>query len=59
MDFYVNKLCSLGIPACNAAYIVADFVKNYHGVEELEAYIESLEEDTASAWEGVPNVYSV
>lgn len=56
MDFYVNKLCSLGIPACRAAYIVADFVKNYHSVEELEAYIESLETDTA-ALEAIPHVY--
>ena len=56
MDFYVNKLCSLGIPACRAAYIVANFVKNYHGVEELEAYIESLETD-AAALEAIPHVY--
>lgn len=56
MDFYVNKLCSLGVPACNAAYIVADFVKTYHGVKELEAYIADLEAD-AGAWEGVNCVY--
>ena len=56
MDFYVNKLCSLGIPACSAAYIVADFVKTYHGIKELEEYIESLETD-AAALEAVPHVY--
>lgn len=55
MDFYVNKLCSLGIPACRATYIVADFVKTYHGIEELEAYIESLETDAAAlAIDGEP-----
>ena len=56
MDFYVNKLCSLGIPACSAAYIVADFVKTYHGIKELEEYIQSLETD-AAALEAVPHVY--
>ena len=56
MNKYVFKLCSLGIPACNAYSIVADFLKNF-GIKELEEYINDLEQDDVRAWEGVNCVY--
>lgn len=56
MTEYVEKLCRLGIPACNAVCIVEDFLKNF-GTIALDEYIEELENDSYEAWEGVPNVY--
>lgn len=53
---YVSKLCSLGIPACNAYCIVNDFFKNFD-VKALEEYIHDLEQDSKEAWEGVNCVY--
>lgn len=56
MNKYVFKLCSLGIPACNAYAIVCDFLKNFN-VEALEEYIADLERYDKTAWEGVNCVY--
>lgn len=58
MNYYVSKLCSLGIPACYALTIYEDFMRNY-GIDALEDYINNLENDSAAAWEGVPNVYTL
>lgn len=56
MDKYVNKLFSLGIPACNAYSIVQDFMKNCD-INALEEYIKDLENDSSEAWETVPSAY--
>lgn len=56
MNKYVFKLCSLGIPACNAYAIVCDFLKNFN-VEALEEYIADLERYDKTTWEGVNCVY--
>ena len=58
MNYYVSKLCSLGIPACYALVLYEDFMKNFDE-KALDAYIEDLEKDSEAAWEWVPNVYSV
>lgn len=56
MTEYVEKLCRLGIPACNAVCIVEDFLKNF-GTIALDEYISDLERDSYEAWEGLDCVY--
>lgn len=56
MTEYVEKLCRLGIPACNAVCIVEDFLKNF-GTTALDEYISDLERDSYEAWEGLDCVY--
>lgn len=56
MDFYINILCGLGVPACNAVKIVSKYFQQ-GCVEELVHLIDSLEAKEDYAWEGIPCVY--
>ena len=45
MDEYVKRLVSCGVSHAEAVRTVNDFLKNYHGTDELREYIEGLEND--------------